>query len=330
VLHSARFGRHSNARRCILANTESEDVGAADCVTPLARCWSSALVGLTVVLTAAVGLAGACSGGSFPPAATSVSTSSTVINGAVDCTGVTRSADLSCERTMTPEVVVPDTPCPPRALVEEIQREIPVVVKDEKDTTLVCHASAGSLDMTFSEALWYKQLAIMRRLRFDRPLPWTNRSLYQWLRDTIPAGIAADTTGASYSCLGCPGPVHLHLTENFPNLEHVAFLELVHEARHAEGRPHTCAPAANNQLTRDKSVGEMGAFGVQVLLSYWIANYSGESPEFKALHRGRLGIAGFCCECTGSPALVWSSATALLHRPGETSALPTLGGLPEQ
>ncbi len=66
----------------------------------------------------------------------------------------------------------------PNAVSGSIRREIPVVVKNEKDTTLVCHAADGSLE-TFSEALVYKQLAIIRRLRFDRRLPWTNKSLYE-------------------------------------------------------------------------------------------------------------------------------------------------------
>jgi hypothetical protein len=330
VLSCAQLVRHHDARQSMLANSGSEYVGASSCVASHATRWWCTLLFLSVVLTAALALTGACSGDSLPPAGTTVPTSPTAIDWATDCTGVTRTSDFSCEKTTAPSVVVPDTACPPRALVEEIRREMPVVVKNEKDARLVCHASAGSLDMTFNEALVVKHLAIIRRLRFDRPLPWTNKSLYEWLRDTIPAGIAVDTTGSSYSCLRCPGPVHLHLAENFPNLEHAGFLEIVHEARHAEGWPHTCARDTNNQLIRDKSVGEMGAFGVQVLLSYWIANYSDESPEFRALHRGKLGIAGLCCECPGSVSSVGSNAMPLLHRPGDFSTLSTLAAVPEQ
>jgi hypothetical protein len=108
------------------------------------------------------------------------------------------------------------------------------------------------------------------------------------------------------------------------------FLEIVHEARHAEGWPHTCARLADGQLIRDKSVGEMGAFGVQVLLSYWIANYSDESPEFRALHREYLGIAGFCCDCPGAVSSVGWSAMSLYHPPLATFTLPTSGTAPEQ
>jgi hypothetical protein len=50
---------------------------------------------------------------------------------------------------------------------------------------------------------------------------------------------------------------------------------LVHEARHAEGYPHTCAyDEAAGGYTDDQTMEEMGAWAVNALFFQWIADHS--------------------------------------------------------
>ena len=57
----------------------------------------------------------------------------------------------------------------------------------------------------------------------------------------------------------------------------------------------------DDRLLPDKSVAELGGYGVHYLLSYWIANYSSEPPavrEYHAVHAAKLlGGGVFCFEC---------------------------------
>lgn len=223
------------------------------------------------------------------------------------CSGVTPSSD-TCD-TSTARLAIPDLPelpCPTPGEIEEIQAEIPVTVNSDVSAgVLACRASDGSVDLTVVENLVYQTLLFLRRVRFDRPLPWTNQPVYDWLRATIPNGIVIESSGVSRSCLSCQGPIHIVFTfydSLRPTVYYLGHTLFVHEARHANGWRHTCGyNAEHRQYVRDRSVAEMGGFGLHYLLAYWLGHYSHESTavrEYYAKHAAQLlGGGSFCCEC---------------------------------
>jgi hypothetical protein len=128
-----------------------------------------------------------------------------------DCTGVTASADpCDTSTAMLPVPDFPELPCPTRAEVDEIQRQVPVAVgSDVSAGVLACRERDGSVDLTVVENNMYQSLLFLRRMRFDRPLPWTNKPIFDWVRQTIPLGIVIESSGNSHSCLSCRGPIHV-------------------------------------------------------------------------------------------------------------------------
>lgn len=231
------------------------------------------------------------------------------------CSGVQVST-APCDESET-GVMLPDSlPCPTRADIEAVQRVIPVTVKSDASAgTVVCREQDGSLDLTRNQERTYQALLLLRRLRFDAPLPWTDKTVYDWLRAAIPKGIVIDSTGNSHSCIRCSGPIYIVFqpgdwNPNIPtSVALTPFSGIVHEARHADGWPHTCHYTAANGYVGDKTIAEMGAFGVQYYLFDWIANHSDEDYLFKAAARGNaagMRHSAFCCECGGGH---WSSVS---------------------
>jgi hypothetical protein len=244
-----------------------------------------------------------------------------------DCTGVTPSSD-TCD-TSTALLPVPDLPglpCPTREEIDEIRRDIPVQVNgDVSAGVLACRERDGSVDLTVVENNVYQSLLFLRRMRFDRPLPWTDKPVYDWVRQTIRNGIVIESSGDSHSCLGCMGPIHVVYTSyNWlrPTVYYLVATLIVHEAQHAAGKPHTCGyNAAYGMTVHDKSVAEMGSFGVQYFLAYWLGHYSDEAPavrEYYAKDAARLlGGSSFCCECGGrKSAQTVSGMASLFARTG--------------
>jgi hypothetical protein len=227
-----------------------------------------------------------------------------------DCSHVALSphpCDRSPTRLDPPDL--PDLPCPSPAEFEEVQQAVPVRVDSDVSRGtdgLACRAADGSVDLSVVENHVYQSLLFLRRVQFDRPLPWTSRPVFEWVRRTIPAGIVVGSTGNSHSCLGCTGPIHVVYSSAHslrPTVTSLIASLIVHEARHADGWAHTCgrSPTYFNANVRDRSVSEMGAFGVQYLLLYWIGHHSNEEPVVRDFYRKYaaqiLGGGSFCCEC---------------------------------
>ena len=253
-----------------------------------------------------------------------------------DCTGVEVSAD-PCDASYEAPTF-PDLPCPTRAEVEEIQRDFKVYVNSDVSAgVLSCHARDGSVDLTIVQENIYQSLLFFRRVRFDRPLPWTSRSIYDWARNAVGNGIYIESKGNSHAALNSHA-IHLAITSYTwlrRSIDDVFYGAILHEGRHAEGLPHTCGLTAEYGNTRDMSVPEMGAFGVQYLLDYWVGHHSEEPADFKqfALRRAsrlRQGGGAFCCECGGLRRASAAAATtaALFQRPGRTTL--TGGRTPRQ
>ena len=167
--------------------------------------------------------------------------------------------------------------CPTVAEVASLHADLAIAFDhDPSAPTLVCRADAGSVDLTQVQAATYSTLLAMRSIPFDAPLPWTSRPLYGWFTDVV-GGMRVTGEGTLSFCCE-PGPTivvvvqansYLMLTRRWIDpqigggLQDAAAL-FIHEARHAEGKPHTCG---SNDATRS----EMGAWGVQYEFFRWLA-----------------------------------------------------------
>lgn len=201
-----------------------------------------------------------------------------------------------------PPHVVPlePLPCPSRAEVQQLQRDVPVTFDDDTASGgLVCQAAEGSVDLTYVRASFYQGLLFLSRLSFDRPLPWTSESVYGWLRSLgLRIVVSAGTSNPYYE----RGTAHFfydpdkYASSSMIMIDGTPFEGIVHEARHADGVRHTC-----NGGTSDERVDEMGSYGVQYYLLKWIADYSHESQDVRDYANYRAWVLrsgpAFCAEC---------------------------------
>jgi hypothetical protein len=188
--------------------------------------------------------------------------------------------------------------CPSLAEVETIRREIPItIVADPSAGTVGCRTADGSADLTLEQTRLYLQLLYMRRLAFHEPLPWTTKPLYTWFREAI-RGISMEVGSGNSYCTPQERIIHVVFKADYtgypPTLERVNPSGLIHEARHAEGPMHTC-----DYGTRDRTIAEMGAFGVQ----YWFLTPMATATDEPLEERQSFAYkswslrTGFCDEC---------------------------------
>lgn len=143
---------------------------------------------------------------------------------------------------------------------------------------LVCTASTGSADLTLLQRRIYQTLQVVKRLEFSQPLPWTTKPLYVWLTDTIKAVRFRSDIELSFCCQP-KDTINIKVANNMYHVLTDRWIDpsigggladlvvlLVHEARHNEGRPHTCG-------ANDNTIGELGAWGVQYYLDLWLSDY---------------------------------------------------------
>src|SRR5262249_24215622 len=159
--------------------------------------------------------------------------------------------------------------------IQSIEADLDVTFDSDLATgTLVCTAAAGSADLTQVQVATYEAILAMRYVAFDAPLPWTSKLLYDWFVDAI-RGIHLTSQGTNSSCWE-PGPTitvvvhsnsYLALTRRWMQADigggiADAVALFVHEARHAEGKLHTCG-------TNDATFSEMGAWAVEYDYYLW-------------------------------------------------------------
>lgn len=150
------------------------------------------------------------------------------------------------------------------------------VFRFEGDPTagqLVCRAADGSADLTRLQERAYQALRLMQILQFQSPLPWTEKSLYDWFTHAVRGVRFRTDTEYAYCCdpdgyINIPsktlGAVQFNTSEWLGTL----MVLFAHEARHNEGLPHTCG-------TWDLTLSELGSWGVQYYLNEWIALRTG-------------------------------------------------------
>jgi len=138
-----------------------------------------------------------------------------------------------------------------------------------------CSAEQSSRDLTLLEAQTYRVLTIMRHLEFDASLPWTSDSLYGWMVSSIQGIRFRSDITYSFCCTNDMINIQTNLAAlDYPtDFRWVGTLLVlfVHEARHNNGKPHTCGSS-------DNTIAELGAWGVQYHLNLFLADHS--DPRF--------------------------------------------------
>ena len=213
--------------------------------------------------------------------------------------------------------------CPAAGEVAAIGADL--VLSWESDPTagvLVCTAAAGSADLTRLQERTYQALRVMKALRFERPLPWTALPLYDWLVGAID-GIRFRGDIEFSFCCDPPGVIDIQ-TGNLAAVGTLRWIDpqsgvglaglvnlFVHEARHNEGKPHTCGSG-------DETLDELGAWGAAYSLELWEALYAGSfldaSEPYPSYYRDRVAVDAEAVYlsriCSLPVADLWLTATA--------------------
>jgi hypothetical protein len=170
--------------------------------------------------------------------------------------------------------------CPTSDEIAALDRDLRLQFEtDPTAGTYVCSAAGGSADLTALQKRAYLSVLVMQQLTFDAPLPWTDKDLYHWFigavkgirfRSGIPYGYCCDP--ADVIDVALDNSVLLITDRRVdPSLGGGlmgATILFVHEARHAEHGAHTRPDGQ-----RDRTMAEMGAFGVQYCLELRIAQH---------------------------------------------------------
>lgn len=207
--------------------------------------------------------------------------------------------------TGTP-VLLPRTPvlpCPDSVDVSDIGADIALVFEAEPSQRpeIVCGSTTDpGRALSRRQERAFQALLLMRRLRFDSPLPWTSLSLYDWFRTTVAGVRFRSDISASFCCaparvinIKYPGDPY----DGETSLPGWPLQVLVHEARHIEAGGHPCGG------TKDDRVDDLGAFGVQYHLLRFMADHETSgvlSSPYQAYARSYaegLRASAFCTEC---------------------------------
>lgn len=179
--------------------------------------------------------------------------------------------------------------CPSSAEVSGFNADLAITFEgtDPSSGTLVCHASDGSTDLTRFQERAYQALRVIQTIHFSRSLPWTSQNLYDWFVSSIDGIRFRSDIDVSFCCdpanvidiRAAPNSAALFTNRWMDSAAPIGLTGLVallvHEARHNNGRPHTCG-------NDDQTVGELGAWGAQYYLELWEGLYSGSflaSPD---------------------------------------------------
>jgi hypothetical protein len=135
----------------------------------------------------------------------------------------------------------------------------------------------------------YEVLRLMRALEFSEPLPWTDQTLWHWFIASVdeirfikyeagnPNPQFAD--GPEGRVIYVPTSMNIYLcqTDLFIDPQHGngglmdSLVLFVHEARHQQ-KFHSAGPGPG--MTLDKTILELGAWGVQYYMYLFLADYS--------------------------------------------------------
>lgn len=181
----------------------------------------------------------------------------------------------SCTTQALPPVTVDDltASCPSAEEIAVIRADLNITFEgDPSAGTLVCRAADGSADLTRLQERTYQGLRIMHQISFDTPVPWTSKSIYDWLVSAI-TGIRHRTDITNTFCCDPANTINVASRGlgilNFLSSEWVSTQGVLyaHEARHNQGFLHTCGSS-------DQTLDELGAWGVQYYMQEWMTRHS--------------------------------------------------------
>jgi hypothetical protein len=212
----------------------------------------------------------------------------------------TSTSALAAPRTCDEPVYVPAPsvvwPCPPAAAVRAIESELDVVFEEDPPAgTAVCGPADGSVEMTRLQERVFQALYLMRRLRFDAPLPWTSETLWSWFVEEVRE---VRVGGSRTYCCASPRVIVIGVSSEYGGGFPTLIEGLVHEARHTDGQhPHSCGTGA------DQTIGELGGYGVQYYLNLWLSRHTVEPAltleerQYCASRADLMRYYSFCREC---------------------------------
>lgn len=169
--------------------------------------------------------------------------------------------------------------CPTAREIAEIDARLSLVFEaDSTEGSLACTSAAGSADLTLYKQRIYQVALLARAVRFTRPLPWTDKTLWEWLTSAIRGIRFRGDISPSGSCCDPARVINIYARNSVLSdlpYHYGMFLEIalwVHEARHSERPAHTCGAL-------DQTIDELGAWAVHYYLLSYLESYVAP-PEF--------------------------------------------------
>jgi hypothetical protein len=182
--------------------------------------------------------------------------------------------------------------CPSETELERFKTDFHILFDDTISfPPYECHNGAGSNGQVNPRLALFQALRVIHALQFNQPLPWTDLSLYQWLRGAINGIVITDT---EYSHC-CTADTEIVLKADlFTQPDYRFWINpqsgcgligliglIVHEARHAEVGGHTCG-------LDDETLEELGAWGTQYYLFLYMAENS--PPTFFNVDQQQIAL----------------------------------------
>ena len=98
--------------------------------------------------------------------------------------------------------------CPTAPQIAMLDADFDIQFLDATGTELVCTAADGSADLTRVQERIYQAVLTTTELKFDAPLPWTELTLYAWLKESL-AGIRVSSEFTAPGFGAVPGYVDI-------------------------------------------------------------------------------------------------------------------------
>jgi hypothetical protein len=178
--------------------------------------------------------------------------------------------------------------CPSEEELSVLQVDFPILFEPAMrfwDPIFACTEPMSGMRVLSDQLAIYQALRVIRHMRLERPLPWTNLHPYEWLKSKIGAITVSYTAQFNHCChtvfpLEKPdGARAITLQKASDDLLRYRtvwrdpssgvglgnlILLIFHEARHVD-LPHDC------DGIYDSTLANMGAWGVQITLARYLA-----------------------------------------------------------
>jgi len=189
--------------------------------------------------------------------------------------GIPSLTPIQCTPTPVANIDILLSSCPTQMELERFKTDFDTVFEPELQfPQYACQNGTGTDGNVNPQLAFYQALRVIHSLQFDANLPWTDQTLYNWLKSTID-GVILNETELSYCC---DPENRIVIKASLLNQKDYQFWVnpqsgsgligliglLVHEARHAEIGGHTCG-------TDDETLEELGAWGTQYYLYKFMA-----------------------------------------------------------